>query len=1253
MNKEFNKFIDFTELQKLTDDLYNSTGIPSSIIDMDGKILTGSGWQKICTEFHRKNKEVEKQCIESDTKLRESIKKGNTFAVYKCPMGLVDASSPLIIDGIHIANVFVGQVFLEEKTEQMEKFFREQAKKYGFNESEYIKAYKEVPVFSEEQFGSSLKFLSSLAKFISYAGLAKKKEIEAGKIIKEREKLFRRLVESTSSVQWEMDILTLKFNYISPQAEQMFGYPLSYWRNIDSMLMLISAGQRNAIKKQIENNIKMLKDFELEYESIKENNTKMWIKNSFAVIREDNLPVKLTGFMIDITKEKESSELWKKESVSRQEKLRESENTREILLSLLEDQKETEIALQKSEFKFRTMIDFTYDWEYWEGPRGELIYISPSCETITGYTQQDFFDSDDLILNIVHHEDKHEFIKHRRNYCNSDNLYTTDEIIFHITAKTGEIKTIHHKCRPIHDDEGNYLGNRISNRDITDQKIMENALKESEERFKLAMEASTDGIFDWNMNTDKTYYSPAWKKMLGYEADELKNRFSVWEELTVPEDVMKTKSVLNDYINGKKDRFEAEFRMKHKDGHYVFIHARGNAYFDKDGKPYRMIGTHVDITARKKAEYELLKERDRAQKYLDVAAVMFLVIDKNGIISLVNRKGCEILERNEDEIIGKNWFNIFLPGNVRKDVKIVFQKLMKGEVKNVEYVENFINVSSGRKIIAWHNTILRDENGNIIGTLSSGEDITERKESEKALLQSEEKFRMIISSAGEGIIYVASSGKILEVNPQLLEMLNIGREEIIFHHVVPIAKRFISKKNIGRILEIISRGLSGKDIPRFELDYYEKTLSIKASFIKENRTIVGIISDVTREKKAELELRESEKKYRMLFSQMLAGFALHEMICDDKGNPVDYRFIEVNPAFEKMTGLKKEEITGKTVLEILPGTEKYWIEKYGRVVTTGKPLFYENFSAELDKYFEVVAYKPETGQFATIIQDITERKKVEEELTRHRENLERLVEERTNELNNVNKQLEIEAEKSKLAEISAKKALIKEKELSEMKSNFLSMASHEFRTPLTSIMSTAEYLEIFGKEIPEEKFYSQVKRIEKSADNMTKMLEDVLTLNRAERGKFDPKPEKTDLKVLCMDLLDQHIAQAGERVEIVLHYKCNKNTFLLDERHINHILSNLLSNAVKFSPDGGVVDVIVDYRDGHLKLEVSDMGRGIPAEEQKNIFEPFHRGRDVSNIPGSGLGLTIVKNNVEMLNGSISFKSKPHKGTTFFVTIPV
>ncbi len=265
------------------------------------------------------------------------------------------------------------------------------------------------------------------------------------------------------------------------------------------------------------------------------------------------------------------------------------------------------------------------------------------------------------------------------------------------------------------------------------------------------------------------------------------------------------------------------------------------------------------------AEEEVRKERDKAQNYLDTAGVMFVALDARGNVTLINKKGCEILGYTEDELIGQNWFDTCLPAAVRDSVKAVFANLMNDNAYAVEHYENPVITKSGEeKLVAWRNTILRDNRGLIIGALSSGEDITE-------------------------------------------------------------------------------------------------------------------------EKRIEISLRESEVRYRTLFQHMSSGFAYHKIIVDEKGRPRDYIFLEINEAFEKLTGLSRD-IIGKKVTEVLPGIEKNepdFIRVYGEVALTGKPVQFESHAEPLNRWYSITAHSPQKGYFVAVFEEITERKIIEKEKLAH------------------------------------------------------------------------------------------------------------------------------------------------------------------------------------------------------------------------------------------------------------------------------
>ncbi|MFT3891072.1 MAG: PAS domain S-box protein [Anaerolineales bacterium] len=396
-----------------------------------------------------------------------------------------------------------------------------------------------------------------------------------------------------------------------------------------------------------------------------------------------------------------------------------------------------------------------------------------------------------------------------------------------------------------------------------------------------------------------------------------------------------------------------------------------------------------DITERKQAEKELKEEKEKAQKYLDIAGVTMLALDREGNVTLINQKGCEILGYSNDEIVGKNWLKTFIPESMREDVEDVFQRLIEDVVGASESYEYPVLIKSGeQRMIAWHNTLVRDGDGKVIASLSSGEDITERKRAEDKLRLSEERFRQMAENIEESFwmtdaitgeeIYISPTGEKIwgrSVN-SLLSDQNIFFESI-FPEDLPHVMEEVAKEKSGSRVEMEYRVIHPDGTLHWVWDRAFPIFDEAGQVIR----IAGIAADITERKRAQEELRDSENRYRGLFENLVIGFALHEIITDEEGQPVDYTFLEINPMFEKLTGIKAKEVVGRRATEVLPSLEnERFIPIYGRVALTGEFTHLEEFSRDLNKYYEINAYSPKQGQFAVTFIDITERKKADEEL---------------------------------------------------------------------------------------------------------------------------------------------------------------------------------------------------------------------------------------------------------------------------------
>jgi signal transduction histidine kinase len=241
----------------------------------------------------------------------------------------------------------------------------------------------------------------------------------------------------------------------------------------------------------------------------------------------------------------------------------------------------------------------------------------------------------------------------------------------------------------------------------------------------------------------------------------------------------------------------------------------------------------------------------------------------------------------------------------------------------------------------------------------------------------------------------------------------------------------------------------------------------------------------------------------------------------------------------------------------------------------------------------------------------------------------------------------------KQVETELLRALAREKELGQLKSNFVSMISHEFRTPLGIILSSAELLEGYFDQLEAHERREQLESIQKQSHRMAALMEEALLLGQFEAGKLEFKPVPLELRLCCRRLVDEVLSATDRQCPIRLVDHPLPGPAHADERLLRHIFHNLLTNAVKYSAPGTPVEFQVALRDTHAVFVIRDAGIGIPDADREWLFEAFHRGRNVGDRPGTGLGLTIVKRCVALHGGTIKIESRLGEGTTVTVALPV
>jgi PAS domain S-box-containing protein len=272
--------------------------------------------------------------------------------------------------------------------------------------------------------------------------------------------------------------------------------------------------------------------------------------------------------------------------------------------------------LKKSEIKFKTVAEYTYDWEYWEGKSGEIIFMSPSCERISGYNINEFLSDNHVLRKIIHPDDKKLLEEHTEKTFSTEGNHQTFEIDFRIKKKDGSTAHIGHLCAPVYDENGNYNGRRISNRDITERKIAQDLIAYDKQRLSNIIEGTNAGTWEWNIQTGNVIFNEKWAEFIGYTLDELSPaKIDIWKIYSHPEDLKISGQLLEKHFKGDLNYYEFETRMKHKNGEWIWVLDRGKLHSrDENGNPLLMAGTRQIITKRKQDEYLILRQNNELTK---------------------------------------------------------------------------------------------------------------------------------------------------------------------------------------------------------------------------------------------------------------------------------------------------------------------------------------------------------------------------------------------------------------------------------------------------------------------------------------------------------------------------------------------------------------------------------------------------------------------------------------------------------------
>ena len=430
------------------------------------------------------------------------------------------------------------------------------------------------------------------------------------------------------------------------------------------------------------------------------------------------------------------------------------------------------------------------------------------------------------------------------------------------------------------------------------------------------------------------------------------------------------------------------------DGDKVIMEIRAAPVFNEAGEVVQIIESFRDVTERQRAAEQFRLQRDRVQKYLDIAGVILIVLNADGTVALINKKGCEILGWDERQIVGRHWFDNFLPENIRETVKADFRKLVAGNIGPVEYYEKpVIRKDGSQRLIAWHNTLLKDAAGGITGTLSSGEDVTSRRQAELALQKSEEQFRAIFENSLVGLYRTTPDGHLLMANPALVQMMGyssfeeLSRRDLEKEGYEPRCPRSIFKKHIetaGKVVGLESAWLRSDGTALYVRESAQAVRDEMGNILYYE----GTVEDITDRRQADAEL----KRASVFLDSMSEALSVTNS---------DLQIIRVNEAACKLWGYSREEMLGKSANDLFAHKKPLAQAEKEEECAALSGMAGEFETIALTKEGRTVpvtvsgrALKDERGKvtsFIAVVRDIGERKRAQEALLRYQTQLRSLV----------------------------------------------------------------------------------------------------------------------------------------------------------------------------------------------------------------------------------------------------------------------
>jgi PAS domain S-box-containing protein len=702
MEYRLQDLIDTDRMRTLLESYSATTDMVTAILDLEGNVLIATGWRRICTEFHRTCPETAGNCTQSDTTLAGTLKKGEKYNLYKCLNGLVDVAVPIVIQGMHLGNLFTGQFLLEPPDEE---FFRRQAAEHKFDEASYMEALSQVPIFSEDDIKVSISFLLGLTELLGEMGHRRLEELEMRKAVEKSESKYRTLISTMTHGFALHEIIcdeagtpvNYRFLEINAAFEEMTGLKSD---DIIGKTVLEVLPQTEAC----------------------------WIE-TYGRVALTGTPARVDNFATHIGKYFEAYAY----SPAHEQFA--------CIFTDVTERKQAEDALRESETRLVEAQHIANIGDFnWNVETGAVTW-SKGMYDLLGYDKSDNIDFSQINAHI-HHPDDLERITRWLNECLESGKTKHPANEYRLIRKDGKVLNVQTTIS-VKFEEGKPLEMVGTIQDITERKQAEEKQQKSHAMLQRAEDLSNQGSWEWDIVNDQWTFSDNWLRIHGCSVSGISRKELM--DLAHPEDASSIERLFQDALAGTAE-YRLEHRIVRQDDKAVRVVASiGEVVRDSTGRPVNMYGAAQDITESKQTEEALRQSEESMHRIIEGSPLGICTVDLQGNFVTTNSTYERMLGYTKEELSHLSFFEVTHPED-RPENKTLFQRMFSLKADGFSLEKRYIRKDGVEIDVSVHAIGIRGAGGNIEFGTAFVEDITKRKSAERELLAHREHLEELVKA---------------------------------------------------------------------------------------------------------------------------------------------------------------------------------------------------------------------------------------------------------------------------------------------------------------------------------------------------------------------------------------------------------------------------------------------------------------------------------------------------------------------------